>query len=542
MPGLRFAVLLTGDLLEHWHARCLDELQDVAELAAVISLPERSTSGRRDSLAVRWLSGSTGAFAPAPPERFSHVPTHDAGSLGTVEPGEWDFVLKLGSCVIPAGLERATRLGVWYFDHERRGTLLPFFRQVYDGDADTRAALLVRNPGSGAVGILETGVFRTDQHSYRGSRDAILHAVSAWPARCCRRVLAGAGEPAEAFEPDAALSDAPGALSVFRYFFRVGRRRLQLAWHRLFRHQQWSIGVLDVSAGDLLTCGDVDERIEWLPLAGRRAFFADPFGIVRDGITHVLCECFRYRDSKGFICALELGPGRSPRPESVLELPIHLSYPFLVEGGDEDEREIYCVPESSAANEIALFRADDFPRRWSKAAVLVSGVAGIDPTVLRHDGRWWLLCTKKGQLEDVELWAWHAPSLLGPWTPHARNPVKSDVRGSRPAGRPFHHDGALYRPAQDCSKTYGWRIAIQRVTRLTPTEFAEERVRLVEAAPTSEFPLGRHTLTAVGDRVLVDGRRDVFVWAAFQAFLGILVRDWLRRALVRRGRRREPLH
>ena len=153
--------------------------------------------------------------------------------------------------------------------------------------------------------------------------------------------------------------------------------------------------------------------------------------------------------------------------------------------------------------------------------MLVEDFPGVDPTVFSHEGRWWLTCTRKGTHEDVELWMWHAFDLVGPWTAHVRNPVKTDVRGARPAGPPFVHEGMLYRPAQDCSRTYGGRIMVQRVTHLTPSRFAEEPITVLEATPRSAFPGGPHTLTPVGNRVLVDGRRAVFVWAALRAFLRI---------------------
>jgi hypothetical protein len=184
---------------------------------------------------------------------------------------------------------------------------------------------------------------------------------------------------------------------------------------------------------------------------------------------------------------------------------------------------------------MALFRAVEFPRRWSKIAVLVERFSGVDPTVFRHDGRWWLMCTERGRDADASLWIWHAAELLGPWTAHARNPVKTDVRSARPGGAPFVHGGVLYRPAQDCSKVYGWRIVIQRVKRLTASEFVEEPVAVLEASKDSPFPLGRHTLTPVGDVVLIDGHRAVFVWLALRSFLRIWARD-----LLNKLRRRRP--
>ena len=41
--------------------------------------------------------------------------------------------------------------------------------------------------------------------------------------------------------------------------------------------------------------------------------------------------------------------------------------------------------------------------------------------------------------------------------------VKSDVRGSRPAGALFEWNGDVYRPAQDSSGRYGYAISINRI-------------------------------------------------------------------------------
>ncbi len=109
--------------------------------------------------------------------------------------------------------------------------------------------------------------------------------------------------------------------------------------------------------------------------------------------------------------------------------------------------------------------------------------------------------------DEAKLFVFHAADLHGPWMPHALNPVKCDLRSSRPAGTPFiGEDGALYRPAQDCSRVYGGAVAVNRVTRLTPHEF--EEVITTHLRPDLEGPCpdGLHTLSAAGDLTLVDGK------------------------------------
>ncbi len=445
-----------------------------------------------------------------------------------IESGDLDFILKLGRGSIPVGIGLATRHGVWCFQHETEGDLLPFFREVYDAEDVTEAALLVLGGPGGDAAILEQGCFRTEKRSYVENRDRVLDSIAEWPARVCRRLAREDGNPvlrtARTARPDGRPNRRP---QLLRFWARIAYQRLSFAWERLFRHRQWNIGVLRVPVGALLCPGAYqDGNIEWFSLDDREKFLSDPFGVARHGTIHVVCEYFGYRSGKGHICTLDYSDhGFTRQPEQAIKLSIHMSYPFLV----EDAGEIYCIPETSYAGEVALFRAVEFPRRWSKVAVLVEHFGGVDPTVFRHGGRWWLTCTEKGRDADVKLWVWHAPDLRGPWTAHARNPVKTDVRGARPGGVPFVHEGVLYRPAQDCSKTYGWRIVIQRVRSLTPTEFVEEPVTVLEASGDSPFPLGRHTLTPVGDVVLIDGHRAVFVWHAFRSFLRIWAQDLSRR-------------
>jgi hypothetical protein len=183
-----------------------------------------------------------------------------------------------------------------------------------------------------------------------------------------------------------------------------------------------------------------------------------------------------------------------------------MSYPYLV----RDDGDLYCIPELARARGVHLFRARRFPDDWEDLGSLVDGVAAVDPTVFEHDGRWWLFFTDRDVDSNAALHVWHAPALRGPWSPHASNPVKTDVRSARPAGTPFVHEGRLYRPAQDCSETYGGAIAINEVEELTTARFRERVVHRIRPEPASPYPAGRHTLSALGTQTLIDGKRRVF--------------------------------
>lgn len=276
-------------------------------------------------------------------------------------------------------------------------------------------------------------------------------------------------------------------------------------YDRAFRHEHWHVGIVDAPIHSFLE-GDRRPDVRWLPLPPHGKYFADPFGLERASATTILFEEFDFRTQKGVISWVEEEAHGFSRPEVAIELDVHASYPFLI----ERDGAVFCIPETAYGGEVSLYRASDFPSRWTKDTTLLPRVAALDSTVFEHDGRFWLMCT---DLEDgpfSKLRLWYAPDLRGPWTPHPANPVKTDLASARPAGTPFTWEGELYRPSQDSSKTYGGSVVLNRIVRLTTTDFREERVATVGPFQDGMHAHGVHTLAAVGDRTLVDGKRFAF--------------------------------
>ena len=291
----------------------------------------------------------------------------------------------------------------------------------------------------------------------------------------------------------------------------------------LFIRAEWNIGIVRHPIESFLD-PRFEPDIRWLPDPGSGRFLADPFGVVTDGSLYILCEALDYVPRKGIIAAVRVDGQTISPPEIALELPGHLSYPYLL----EHDGHVYCVPESFQTREIALYRAEAFPHRWTKVAVLVENVAAVDATIIRHGNRWWLFHTDQDRGPHDTLFIRHGAALLGPWEPHALTPAKVDAGSARPGGTPFVYGGMLFRPAQDCSDTYGRRVVINRVTKLSETEFQEEPVAFVGPFHDSPYPDGVHTVSAVGDLTLVDARRDRFIPRAFRAALGRGLRAALR--------------
>ncbi len=355
-------------------------------------------------------------------------------------------------------------------------------------------SLLAVMPSDGAARRLRTGAVKSSGLSPYLTLRRILETCADWPARVLGRDRATTAGPALGQPHASAAADwLTLPLQVARN--AVGRVREALT------EEIWAVGIAPRPIASFLTRPALDD-VAWLPERSGGGFLADPFGLVDATGPVILAEAFDPRLGRGEIVAL--------RPESPEPLPVttglagHLSYPCLV----EDEGVLYCVPENSASGRVTLLRAVRLPERFEPAAVLLDGFAGVDCTPFRHDGRWWMLAMDHADQDVTKLFLFHADRLLGPWQPHAGNPVRCDVRSARPAGPPFVHDGRLYRPAQDCSERYGGAVVLLRIDVLTPERFEEIPVARIEPDPAGPYPDGVHTLTPLGPaHTLVDGKR-----------------------------------
>ena len=248
----------------------------------------------------------------------------------------------------------------------------------------------------------------------------------------------------------------------------------------------------------------VPRQMHWVDHPPDR-FLADPFLARDNGRTFVFVEDFSHRDGYATIGVFEpQDPATSFR--TVLDRGTHLSYPFVFR--DEASGDWLMLPEMAAEGRVVLFRSPSFPDEWEEDAVLLEGVSAYDPTLVFRDGRYWLFYASgtTGYSFNDELQLAFSDTLHGPYTPHPLNPVKSDVIGSRPAGRLFEWNGRLIRPAQDSSREYGYAVVFNEVTALTPTTFSERPIGRVEPdwAPRIR---STHSWDFLDDIVVADAKR-----------------------------------
>jgi len=489
---VKVAIAVASRRVPAWQAWCVDALRAIAGVTTQVVLvggePWQAPNG-----AVARITGP--AFAPA-------ELALDIGDLHGA-----DLVLDLtdGDAVADAPH------GVWSFrfgDSNDGG--LPFAREIARG-ARTFEIALVRRAG-GRRETLRDGCFGVTAWYPSTLRVAFVE-VALWPALLVAALQSGAALDVAA--ASAAPVRAPlTLLERVRFANALGGRLARGFLGALFEVVEWNVGFVDGGARKLLSGEALD--VHWLPQPDALTFIADPFVVERDGVRALFVEAFDYEVDRGTIDALVLDDaGAVVRRERVIEATTHLSYPYPV----EIDGALYLIPENCAANEVALYRCVRFPDKWERETALFPAFDGVDTTLFEHEGRWWAFCTRWSHGSTLALYAFHADSPRGCWTPHALNPIVVDVSSARPAGQPFVVDGALYRPGQDCSDSYGGGLAIARIDVLTPAAYRETIVRRLDARAFGRWNAGIHTVSFTRDTLVVDGKhvyRDArkLAWAA----------------------------
>jgi hypothetical protein len=241
----------------------------------------------------------------------------------------------------------------------------------------------------------------------------------------------------------------------------------------------------------------------------RGRYWADPFVYTRGGRTYCYVEDLDERTNRGHITALEVIGNEVVELGVALREPFHLSFPFLFEHGGE----LYMCPETSAAREVRVYRAVEFPLRWELAQVLMRDVSAADPLIFEKDGRWWLLANiDEAETGDhcSELYLFSADSPLSTnWIPHPQNPLLIDSIGGRNGGLVI--DGEeRYRIGQ-CQgyDRYGESLLVYEITELTAERYTEQCVAKIKADFRKGLR-GTHHLSTDGTTTVVDHASAAF--------------------------------
>ena len=472
-----------------------------ADLRALLRYERRRTP--EAAMAGVVVEGRDGvAFATA--IRSGQDTTALRAHVGLLQP---DLVLLLGAPHWAEALGDRAHWGCWALDTEfsdagraAQALLAPVMR----GDVATAVELQLHHLDRPPT-MLVTSWGSTCRESASVQRERAFLKIPALLMRSLRRLASGDLQVPQhrtarlQLASEATIGAGSGLKAMARTLavrIAARRRRAQAgeaSWNVVVRHGQQRI---DPDAPDVT-------RHSFLTAPGGH-HFADPW-LVEDGGRRLLfVEQWADHNSKGLIACVELLPDFQVRPlGAVLEQPFHLSFPQVFPW----QGQWYLTVESGQARCVSLYQAAAFPLRWQHVTDLVVGRTCVDPTLHFHDTRWYLFTNvaENGGSTCDELFLFVAEQLTGPFRPHPANPIVSDARRARPAGRLFLRDGRLIRPAQDCTPSYGAAVVFNEVQELTPTHYRERPLGRLDARWAKGMD-GCHTYNEAGGIEVMDAR------------------------------------
>jgi hypothetical protein len=415
---------------------------------------------------------------------FDHI---EGDELAIIQTRDLDVCVQLGFGRLRGGILRSARYGVWSCrvgaGSVNRGRIAGY-REVMDSSPVTESVLQILPDDLNSGKVLYQSFSSTQDMSLTDNQNNAQWKTLHFIPRKLKELHEEGEEKffAKVKEENAhprfrsaRLRKSPtyGEQSVL--LWRKLVQKFRRKWDDKLYFRQWFL-LYDIGEGISTSLW----RFKHITPPADRCW-ADPFIVARDNRYYIYIEELVYATQKGHISVIVMNrDGSWEPPVRVLETPYHLSYPFIF----EFQGDVYMAPESRGNRTVELYKCTTFPYEWEFQKNLMKDCQAVDPTLIHWQGKWWMFVnqieTEGASLWD-ELFLYYSDSPLSDsWTPHKRNPVVSDARSARPAGRLFVRDGHLYRPSQNCAGHYGYGFNICEITRLTETDYEERIVSSVE--------------------------------------------------------------
>lgn len=247
---------------------------------------------------------------------------------------------------------------------------------------------------------------------------------------------------------------------------------------------------------------------------------ADPFLFAWNDKLYLFYESMK-SGKKGIINMINTTDLKNwSKPINVLDETFHLSFPFVFEINGY----IYMIPESEAADEIRLYKANNNITKFSYVKTLLKSNRTdsiffnySDSHVVLYNGLYFLFTSVLYKWE-YHLELYYTDDLLyKPLKKHPKSPICISNKYGRSGGCILNTNNGLLRVAQNCAHSYGANISLLRITCLTPEDYAEEAISDDIYNPSDNiFQDGGHhlnTITFKGSHIFAtDYRRRKWCW------------------------------
>jgi hypothetical protein len=431
--------------------------------------------------------------------------------IAEIKKNNIDVLIRLGFSILKGDILHATPYGIWSLHHgdnkvNRGGP--PGFWEMYLNQPVTGTILQVLSEDLDNGLVLSKTWGSTHKYSLSISKNSFYWKSGKLFTRRLKELhQSGFEKLKQAHHHDFYFYDRtkytrPTNSQVLRFLLKLSWKVVSRALPNLFRRNQWFLMYGLRKDGSMVQSMHKLKKI--IPPADR--FWADPFVVYKDETYYIFIE-EKFSSAKcAHISVIEMdGKGNYSQPRKVLDTGYHLSYPFVF----EYEGNRYMMPETTSRKTIEVFKCIRFPDQWELHKTIFENIKAVDPTLFFHDHKWWLFAAVadgSSVSRNDELFIYFSDSPFGPWRSHPENPVVSDVRRARPAGKIFRYRNKIYRPSQDCSVTYGYALRMNEIITLNETSYLEQEVDFIEPLWNEDLN-GTHTFCFEHNLTMIDGVR-----------------------------------
>ena len=268
----------------------------------------------------------------------------------------------------------------------------------------------------------------------------------------------------------------------------------------LFYYTSWSVyiypRILNIFSKNILDetrVGQIFNDKTW-------KFNADPFYLESENSLFI--EKFNYLLGRGELAKYNFDTKemKSVRAEN----NIHFSYPCVF----EYQGSTYLIPEGAQSNCIKIYKKSD-DDSLLEVTTVTEKFAGIDPTIIEHNGLWYIFATDGSTGSNSHLNIYYSKNPLNKWSEHSLNPVKINVQTTRGGGEIFKEGTSIIRPTQNCYPVYGTSLMFNKIELLTPDSFNEILIGEIEVPKNSKYS-GIHTFSRNKDSYIIDLKTQEF--------------------------------
>jgi hypothetical protein len=519
---LKIGVLLNSHLVPSWEYRVLKVLSDsdYAEIALVIYCDEFEVVEKNEKKPAHQLLRlleRTDRIIFSSKTNFD-LKKDIAGLLNNVASitdrqvdkladFNLDLILTFGSCNINHDILKNVKYGILSYSVNNETGFWEVLRKI---DV-TNSVLLISEPGSDKQSVIFSSWESTCPFSISINRNNVHWRNSLFMPRIIKGIYDGGHEFVErqkniykilTTEPQ--ISTQSSSKSDLAYVFDYAGISLRTIFRKLFYTDDfnWQL-LIDINQNNDVAVPDFSKFRKVISPKG--VFWADPFVVKENDYYYLFVEEYIYKKLKAHISVLKVdNKGNLLSANKIIERQYHMSYPFVF----TLDNDYYMIPETGKNKTIELYKSTGFPYKWEFERNLMENISAVDTTLFFYNNKWWLF-TSVDQTGNVsgnstELFLYFTDNIFsGKWEYHPENPIVSDVRSARPAGKLYIHDGIIYRPSQDCSGRYGKAFNINKVTKLTETEYSE--AVHVKINPGWDKKLaGTHTYNCDADFSIID--------------------------------------